>query len=127
MTADKYGRTVDREEPRLVTDGGRDINPVRGPRYRYKNGSCEYLKPRTIVKESERKTQYCCPGCNRALNIDWHDDQELVTDGGTFQHEQNDLRCRSCSMRVWAADGGLLCMRCGKRDQSQAFADGGAR
>jgi len=51
-----------------------NINPDRGPRYRCKNGSCELLKPRTVIKETERKTQYLCPGCNRALNIDWHDE-----------------------------------------------------
>ncbi len=59
-----------------------DINPDRGPRYRCKNGSCVYLKPRTIIKESERKTQYLCPGCKRALNIDWHDTPATETNGG---------------------------------------------
>ena len=45
-----------------------------GPAYRCKNGSCDAMKPRTLVVESERKTQYQCPECRRALNIDWHTD-----------------------------------------------------
>lgn len=57
-----------------MSDTEHDINPDRGPRFPCKNGSCDYLKPKTVVYDSERKTLYRCPGCSRALHVDWKED-----------------------------------------------------
>ena len=51
----------------------RDINPDRGPKFRCKNGDCVLIKPKSVVKETERKTLYRCPECSHILHVDWHD------------------------------------------------------
>lgn len=50
-----------------------DADLPEGPAYRCRNGSCDLIKPRTTVHESERKTTYRCPGCSRSLGVNWHE------------------------------------------------------
>ena len=56
---------------------GNEFELPDGPAlWKCKNGACIAMKPRTEVRETERKTTYRCPECKRALHIDWHDEDD---------------------------------------------------
>lgn len=59
----------------------------RGPAFHCRNGSCNRLKPKTTVHESERKTLYRCPGCSRVLHADWKEKIEEDGDDSGPDHK----------------------------------------